>query len=301
MGSRFLGRVVDQPDDRVNVMNALTIDVEDYFQVHAFETTISRSDWDRYSVRVIKNTQRVLNVLSDCNVKATFFFLGWIADAYPELVRSVADGGHEIATHGYWHELVYRQSPEEFEIDLKKSLDAIQRAVACTVLGYRAPAFSITNKSLWALDILQRHGLRYDSSIFPLAAHDRYGIPNAQRFAHRTDAGMWEFPISTIRLNRWNLPVAGGGYFRLYPTWLTRWAIRKINAEGQPAIIYLHPWEFDPEQPRIQNVSALSKFRHYVNLRQTEKRLRNLLQEFRFGPIREVFNESLAIESGGTN
>lgn len=283
------------------MMNALTIDVEDYFQVHAFETAISRSAWEQYPTRVVQNTHRILNLLASCNVRATFFILGWVADAHPELVREIASGGHEIAAHGYWHELIYRQSPQEFEADLRKSLDAIRRAVPGPVWGYRAPAFSITSKSIWALDILKQNGMRYDSSIFPLAAHDRYGIPNAQRFAHRTDSGLWEFPVSTVRLGRWNLPVAGGGYFRLYPAWITRWAIRRLNAGGQPAIIYLHPWEFDPEQPRIQNVSALSKFRHYVNLSHTEKRLRNLLQEFQFGPMREVFARILDSNVEGNN
>jgi polysaccharide deacetylase family protein (PEP-CTERM system associated) len=283
------------------MMNALTIDVEDYFQVHAFETAISRSTWDQYPARVVNNTHRILDILTSCNVKATFFILGWVADSYPDLVRDIASGGHEIAAHGYWHELIYRQSPQEFEADLRKSLDAIQRAVPGPIWGYRAPAFSITRNSIWALDILRQNGLRYDSSIFPLAAHDRYGIPDAQRFAHRTDSGILEFPVSTIRLGRWNLPVAGGGYFRLYPAWMTRWAIRHLNAGGQPAIVYLHPWEFDPDQPRVNNVSALSKFRHYVNLRHTEKRLRRLLQEFRFGPIREVFTQFLDLKSGGND
>jgi len=280
-------------------MNALSIDVEDYFQVHAFEKVISRSDWSQYAPRVVKNTHRVLEILADCDTKATFFVLGWVADSFPELVRDIAAGGHEVATHGYSHELIYRQTPQEFEADLKKSLAAIQKAAPVSVWGYRAPAFSITNQSLWALEILKKNGLRYDSSIFPLAAHDRYGIPDAQRFAHRTEPGIWEFPVSTVRLARWNLPVAGGGYFRLYPAWLTRWAIRHLNRGGHPAVVYLHPWEFDPEQPRIQNASLLSKFRHYVNLPHTEKRLRRMLKEFQFAPIREVFASQLESHDRG--
>ncbi len=280
-------------------MNALSIDVEDYFQVHAFEKVIRRADWDKYAPRVVQNTRRVLSILSDCDTRATFFILGWIAERFPALVQEIVSAGHEIATHGYAHELIYRQTPAEFEADLEKSLSAIQRAVSVPVWGFRAPAFSITKQSLWALDILKKNGLRYDSSIFPLAAHDRYGIPDAQRFAHRTEVGLWEFPVSTLRLARWNLPVAGGGYFRLYPAWLTRFAIRRINAGGNPAVVYLHPWEFDPEQPRVENASALSKFRHYVNLDRTESRLRRLLKEFRFAPLREVFAPQLNTDNGG--
>lgn len=280
-------------------MNALTIDVEDYFQVHGFESVINRSAWDQYPARVVENVRRILDILTDCKARATFFILGWVADSYPDLVREIASRGHEIATHGYWHELIYRQTPQEFEADLRKSLEAIQRSAPGPILGYRAPSFSITRDSLWALDILKQNGLRYDSSIFPLVAHDRYGIPDAQRFAHRTDAGIWEFPVSTIRLGRWNWPVAGGGYFRLYPLWITRWAIRQLNAQGQPAIVYLHPWEFDTHQPRIHNAPVVSRFRHYINLGYTEKRLRRLLQEYQFGPIRDVFAQPLDFEGRG--
>ncbi len=279
-------------------MNVLTIDVEDYFQVHGFESVISRSTWDQYPVRVVENTHRVLDILADCDVRATFFVLGWVADSYPDLVREIASSGHEIAAHGYWHERIYRQTPQEFEADLRKSLEAIQRSSPSPILGYRAPAFSIIRDSLWALEILKKNGMRYDSSIFPLALHDRYGIPDAQRFAHFTDAGIWEFPVSTIRFGRWNFPVAGGGYFRLYPLWITRWAIRQLNSQGQPAVVYLHPWEFDTDQPRINQAPLLSQFRHYVNLGSTEKRLRILLKEHKFGPIRDIFAQQLDSKVG---
>lgn len=272
------------------VPNALTIDVEEHFQVHAFETVINRSDWDGYPSRVVANTRRILRLLTESDVRATFFVLGWVADRYPELVQEIAAGGHEIATHGYWHELIYRQTPAEFAADLGQSLDAIGRAFAgCKPAGYRAPAFSITKQSLWALDVLRDHGLVYDSSIFPLAAHDRYGINNAQRFANQMAGGLWEFPVSTVRLGKQNWPVAGGGYFRLFPLWVTRRAIRHLNGQGQPAVVYLHPWEFDPAQPRIPGAPLLSRFRHYVNLGKTESRLRTLLNEFEFAPMCDVF------------
>lgn len=273
--------------------NALTIDVEEHFQVHAFETVIDRGTWDCYPSRVVANTRRILDLLADYNLHATFFILGWIADRHPELVREIAACGHEIATHGYWHELVYRQTPTEFAADLKQSLDAIGSACGVQPAGYRAPAFSITSQSLWALDIMHEHRLKYDSSIFPLAAHDRYGIRNANRFANQVHGELWEFPVSTIRLGKQNLPVAGGGYFRLFPLWLTRYAIRNLNKRGQPAVIYLHPWEFDPDQPRVRAAPRLSRFRHYVNIDKTENRLRTLLGEFKFGPLCQVFANCL--------
>ncbi|MCB0064659.1 MAG: DUF3473 domain-containing protein [Caldilineaceae bacterium] len=278
--------------------NVLTIDVEDYFQVHAFQSAISRNSWDSYTARVVDNTRQILALLAACDVRATFFILGWVAERFPELVREIAAQGHEIGTHGYWHELVYHQTPTTFAGDLRDSLEVIQDAVpGAQVIGYRAPAFSITNESLWALDVLADHGIRYDSSIFPLSLHDRYGIKNAQRFATRLANGMWEFPASTVQLGRWNWPVAGGGYFRLYPRWLTEQAIRHLNREGQPAVIYLHPWEFDPAQPRVNDVSQLTKFRHYVNLSKTEERLRYLLERYSFGPMAQVFAKELADSS----
>jgi polysaccharide deacetylase family protein (PEP-CTERM system associated) len=272
------------------ILNALTIDVEEHFQVHAFETVIDRSTWDRQSSRVVANTHRILRLLAEYNVRATFFVLGWVADRYPDLVKKIAASGHEIATHGYWHELVYRQTPEEFAADLSRSLDAIGRAYnGLQPAGYRAPAFSITEQSLWALDVLRDHNIIYDSSIFPLVAHDRYGISNASRFANKMRRDLWEFPVSTVRLGKQNWPVAGGGYFRLFPLWVTRQAIRHLNKQGHPAVIYLHPWEFDPDQPRIRDAPLLSRFRHYVNIDKTESRLRALLNEFEFAPVCDVF------------
>jgi len=273
-----------------SILNALTIDVEEHFQVHAFQRVVDRSAWDRYPSRVVANTRRILYLLGQHDVRATFFVLGWVADRYPDLVKEIAASGHEVATHGYWHELVYCQTPEEFAADLYRSLEAIGRA--CNGLqpgGYRAPSFSITNQSLWALDILREHGITYDSSIFPLAAHDRYGINNADRFANKMGNGLWEFPVSTVRLGKQNWPVAGGGYFRLFPLWITRHAIRHLNAQEHPAVVYLHPWEFDPDQPRIPGAPLLSRFRHYVNIDKTESRLQALLDEFEFAPMSKVF------------
>ncbi len=279
-----------------SIRNALTIDVEEHFQVHAFETVVDRSAWDRYPSRVVANTRRILRLLAEYDVYATFFVLGWVADRHPDLVKEIGLGGHEVATHGYWHELVYRQTPAEFAADLCQSLDAIGRAFnGCQPAGYRAPAFSITKQSLWALDILRDHSITYDSSIFPLAAHDRYGINNADRFANKMCGGLWEFPVSTIRLGKQNWPVAGGGYFRLFPLWITRQAIRHLNTQRHPAVIYLHPWEFDPDQPRIPNAPVLSRFRHYVNIHKTETRLRALLNEFKFAPMSEVFMNYLEV------
>lgn len=278
------------------LLNALTIDVEEHFQVHAFEAVVDRSAWDHHSSRIVANTRRILRVLTEHNVYATFFVLGWVADRYPALVKEIALKGHEVATHGYWHELVYLQTPDEFAADLRQSLDAIKGAVGgLHPAGYRAPSFSITEQSLWALDVLRDHDIIYDSSIFPLAIHDRYGINNANRFANKMFDTLWEFPVSTVRMGKQNWPVAGGGYFRLYPLWITRQAINYLNAQGHPAVIYIHPWEVDPDQPRIDNAPLLSRFRHYINIHKTESRLRALLNEFRFGPICEVFARCLEV------
>lgn len=275
-------------------LNALTIDVEEHFQVHAFERAIARAEWDRIPSRVVASTRRVLRLLAECRAHATFFVLGWVAERHPALVAEIAAAGHEIGTHGYWHELIYRQTPGEFAEDLRRSIAALERAApGVQIQGYRAPAFSITRRSLWALDVLREQGLRYDSSIFPLVAHDRYGIGDAPRFANQVRAGLWEFPASTVRLGGRNWPVAGGGYFRLFPLAVTRRAIRHLNAQGQPAVVYLHPWEFDPEQPRVHGVAALARFRHYVSLGRTERRLRALLHEFAFAPMREAFQQHL--------
>jgi polysaccharide deacetylase family protein (PEP-CTERM system associated) len=269
------------------VVNALTFDVEDYFQVSAFDALVPRSRWDHYETRVCESTDRVLAVLADADVHATFFILGWVADRFPGLVRRIAEAGHELASHGYGHRLVYDLTPEEFRQDLRRSRLAIEAATSQPIVGYRAPSYSITTRSLWALDVLIEEGFQYDASIFPIH-HDRYGIPDAPRHPYlieRSVGSIWEIPPSTVRCFGSNLPVAGGGYFRILPYRWTRWGIGRLNRhEERPAVFYLHPWELDPEQPRL-GAKGLSRFRHYRNLRQTEPRLRRLLKDFRFGTV----------------
>jgi polysaccharide deacetylase family protein (PEP-CTERM system associated) len=278
------------------IVNALTFDVEDYFHVSAFDRVVSRARWDSLEHRVTASTERVLSVLADADVHATFFVLGWVADRFPGLVRRIAAAGHELASHGYGHRLVYELTPEEFRQDLRRSRLAIESAVAAPILGYRAPSYSITAKSLWALDVLIEEGFTYDASIFPIH-HDRYGIPDAPRHPYRIDrpaGAIWEIPSSTVRLFGANLPVAGGGYFRILPYAWTRWGIDRLNRhEERPAVFYLHPWELDPDQPRLQ-VTGLGRFRHYRNLRLTEPRLRRLLADFRFGTVSTMFEHASA-------
>jgi polysaccharide deacetylase family protein (PEP-CTERM system associated) len=276
------------------MLNALTIDVEDYFHAHALEHTFPRTSWNDISSRVACSTRRVLRILRENDAKATFFVLGWVAQRHPEIVREIAADGHELATHGFAHESVYEMDPESFRQDVRKSMEAI--AAACPdvqIRGYRAPSFSINHQTPWAFDILTELNLAYDSSISPATFHDRYGTPSACRFAHMITPKMLEIPLSSIRMMGCNWQIAGGGYFRLFPLPITSWAIEKINREGHPAVVYLHPWEFDPDQPRAQTAPLFSRFRHYVNLRKTEERLRKLLRRFAFGPINQVFRERL--------
>ena len=223
--------------------NALTIDVEEYFQAHAYAKVIDRADWERIPGRVVANVRRLLALLAAHGTRATFFVLGWVADRHPEVVREIAAAGHEVGSHGYAHQLLDRQGPEEFADDLARSLAAIGCALGRpgALLGYRAPGFSLTPRTLWALDILRAHGIRYDSSLQPVLTRRGNGAYGASRFATRLDAGLWEFPVSTVRLAGYNCPVAGGAYFRLLPLWVTRRAIERINAEGRPAVVYLHP------------------------------------------------------------
>jgi len=273
------------------MLNALTIDVEDYYHVTAFESVVRHEDWDRYESRVGGNTHRLLDILDKHGTKATFFVLGWVAEREPHLIRDIAKRGHEVACHGYSHRRIHTQTPVEFQKETKLAKRVIEDATGQPVIGYRAASYSITRRSLWALDILKEEGFLYDSSIFPVK-HDLYGIPDSDRFCHVLDGqgghGMVEFPPSTLRLVGINIPVAGGGYLRFFPYGITRWAVRHLN-EGvsQPTVVYLHPWEIDPEQPRIR-ASFVSRFRHYNNLGKTEDRLRALLQDFEFGTMLEV-------------
>jgi polysaccharide deacetylase family protein (PEP-CTERM system associated) len=277
-------------------MNALTIDVEDYFQVSAFEKQIPRHRWGAFESRVVANTHRILRLLNFRGVRATFFILGWVARRYPELVRDIRRDGHEVGSHSYWHRLIYQLSPAEFRKDLQLSRDVLQDILGEAVTAYRAPSFSITKRSLWALEVLAEEGFQSDSSIFPIH-HDRYGIPDVTPRIHkiRTAAGvLCEFPPSVVRIAGQNFPVSGGGYFRLYPLcWTRRW-LQQINERAQPFLFYVHPWELDPEQPRLAAGSWLSRFRHYVNLSSTEVKLDFLLRHFSFAPLQDVIQSAVA-------
>ena len=269
------------------MLNALTVDVEDYFQVSAFADRVTRSDWEKYECRVEANTDKLLSIFDEHNVRGTFFVLGWVAERYPDLVKRIARAGHELASHGYWHQLVYDLTPEEFAQDIADSKDAIASACGIEVVAYRAPSFSIVEESLWALDILAENGFRIDSSIFPIGGHDRYGLADATKEIHdiETDHGtIREFPPSAWSRGRIHIPI-GGGYFRLFPLKLTLKAIQAVRAEGRPAMFYTHPWEFDPDQPKMAGLKPGTRFRHYVGLKRTEQRLRRMLDTCEFGTM----------------
>ncbi len=289
--------------------NALTVDVEDYFHVNAMVPFVPRSDWDSIRLRVEDNTRRILDLFARFEVKATFFVLGWIARRRPTLVREIARHGHEIACHGYGHDLIFRIGPELFRKDIRRAKSLLEDIAGVPVLGYRAPSYSITNSSLWALDILIEEGFVFDSSIFP-TYHDTYGIPGAPFRPHvleRENGSLLEFPPSTMPTRLFGksirLPVGGGGYLRLYPTRLTLAGLRRIHkVDDMPVAIYVHPWEVDPKQPRIP-CSWRSRFRHYINLHKTEKRLEALLATFRFMPMGDLlgklFDRPLGPAGGG--
>jgi len=274
----------------VAILNAMSCDLEDYFQVQNAEGVVAREAWPTMPSRLAAATDRVLALFAETGVQATFFVLGWNAERQPEVVRRVAAAGHEIASHGYAHRMIFEQSPEEFRRDVRRAKALLEDLVGAAVWGYRAPTFSVTERSRWAIDVLLDEGYRYDSSIFPIR-HDRYGIPSAPRFLHRASGsngrGLVEFPPTTARLLGCNLPVAGGGYLRLLPAWLVAAALRRVNREGHPAIVYFHPWELDPEQPRLP-LRGVSRFRHYVNLSRTAGKLRVLLRALSFTTARAV-------------
>ena len=276
------------------MLNALTIDVEDYFQVSAFEHLIDRRDWPGYANRVGDSTRCLLDLLDNHSVKATFFVLGWVAERDPDLVRQIHARGHEVGSHGYWHRLIYEQSPDEFRSDLRRSQKVLSDILGEPVLLYRAPSFSITRNSQWALEILAEEGFLIDSSIFPVI-HDRYGMPGSERYLHQipTPSGtLWEFPPATVALPKWSLPVGGGGYFRLFPFPLISTCLRWVNRTvGQPFVFYIHPWEIDPGQPRLPGVSSLTWLRHSVNINRTEAKLDRLLSSFRFAPLSTVIRQ----------
>jgi polysaccharide deacetylase family protein (PEP-CTERM system associated) len=274
------------------IKNALTVDVEDYFQVSAFADSIAPKEWGNYPLRVENNTRRLLDMFDEQKIKATFFVLGWVAERQNSLVLEIADRGHEIACHGYSHQLVYNQTPEVFREETVRAKSILEDIIQQPVRGYRAASYSITEKSLWALDILAESGFVYDSSIFPVR-HDRYGMPDAPKFPYvlKTGKGLSiiEFPLSTVKIFNYRLPIAGGGYFRIYPYWFSKMGLGRINRQKKPFIFYLHPWEIDPGQPKIA-ASLLSRFRHYNNLGKCEARLQNLTSDFKFGTTWEVLN-----------
>lgn len=279
------------PSATGSVINAMSVDVEDYFHVAALAASVDRSRWNDMEYRAEASTRRLLDLFDEFNMKSTFFVLGWVARRSPALIREIHERGHEVASHGMSHLLVYNQTPQEFAAETIESKALLEDIIGASVLGYRASTYSITKRSLWALDILKEAGFLYDSSIFPIR-HDLYGIPDAPQEPSRIrtpkGASIVEFPMSTAPMFGTRLPVSGGGYFRLLPYWLTRAGLRKLNHSlGRPFIFYLHPWEVDPEQPRVRT-SFKSRLRHYTNLDRTEARLRRLISEFRFAPVREV-------------
>ncbi len=275
------------------IRNALTVDVEDYFHVSGFAECINRRDWDNYPLRVDRNTRKLLDLFDRKQVKATFFVLGWVAERLPDLVSEIAEQGHEVACHGYSHELIYRQSPEVFRDETFHARSLLQDITRIPVRGYRAASYSVTAQSRWALDVIAEAGFVYDSSIFPVR-HDRYGIPGSPEYPYelKSPGGrpLIEFPLSTADFLGYKLPVAGGGYFRLYPYMLTRLGLMQINNKNRPFIFYLHPWEIDPDQPRI-SAGWMSRFRHYNNLDKCEARLERLMSDFRFGTVWDVLSD----------
>lgn len=273
------------------IRNAMTVDVEDYFQVSAFEPYIKRDDWDRLECRVERNTQRILDMFDAHEVKATFFMLGWVAERYPGLIKRIVDSGHELASHGYEHIRVTEQQPPQFAEDVKRTKALLEDMSGLPVLGYRAASYSIGTKNLWALEVLEEAGHVYSSSIYPIR-HDLYGMPQAPRFPFRPngDDGLLEVPVTTFTLANRRYPCGGGGYFRLFPYPVYRWAMRRVNRrDGQPGVFYFHPWEIDPEQPRQVGIKLKTRFRHYLNLERMHGRLECLLRDFAWGRMDEIF------------
>jgi polysaccharide deacetylase family protein (PEP-CTERM system associated) len=270
----------------------LSVDVEDYFHVEAFAGYVRPDTWDEFPARVVGNVSRLLELFARLEVRATFFVLGWVAERFPDLVRRIHTAGHELGCHSYAHQCIFRLTPNAFRDDTRRARAAIEDASGVRVKGYRAPSFSLVERSLWAVDILLEEGFTYDSSVFPIT-HDTYGMPNAPTTCFRWQSSgnlmLTELPMSTVKCGRINLPLGGGGYLRILPFTYTRWAANKVSAEGRPLQVYVHPWEIDPEQPRIK-AGWKSRLRHYTNLRRTEERLSRLIQSYPFRPLIEVAN-----------
>lgn len=276
-----------------SLTNALTIDVEDYFQVSAFAPHIKRSEWNTRECRIERNVTRILEMLAHHQTKATFFALGWIAERYPQLIRQIADEGHEIASHGYGHERASDLTEDAFFSDIHRAKVILEDLCGSEVKGYRAPSFSIGAGNLWAFDCLARAGYRYSSSVYPIR-HDHYGMPDSPRFAYSVRPGLVEIPVTTLRALGRNLPSSGGGYFRLLPYALSRWMLNRVNTgDQQPGIFYFHPWEIDVAQPRIEGIGRKTRFRHYVNISRMEGKLAQLLEDFKWGRMDEVFRRSI--------
>jgi polysaccharide deacetylase family protein (PEP-CTERM system associated) len=285
------------------MVNAFTVDLEDYYHVSAFEHLVDRRRWHEYESRIERSTHRLLRLLDRCAIRATFFVLGWVAERFPQLVQDIARDGHEIGSHSYWHRLIYKLSPDEFRRDLRQSRRVLEDLLGTRIDAFRAPSFSVTRQSLWALNILREEGFEYDSSVYPVH-HDRYGIPGAQRFPHVIEnegGALCEFPPTTFRLGRTMIPVGGGGYFRLYPIGWTCRMLARINQDyQQPFMFYVHPWELDPDQPRMPGISRATRFRHYVNLHSTERKLERLCASFSFSTMSDVLQSVMpAVNSRG--
>ena len=282
--------------DSTPIRNALTIDVEDYFQVSAFASHIARESWDHMPCRVERNVDAILEILDERRAHATFFTLGWMAERYRDMVRSIVAQGHELASHGYAHQRATDQSPQEFYQDITRAKSLLEDVGGVAVQGYRAPSFSIGRTNLWAQSTLKKAGYRYSSSVYPIR-HDHYGMPDAPRFAFYPEGadGLLELPVTTVSLFNRNLPAGGGGYFRLLPYSVSRWCLRRVNTvDRQPCIFYFHPWEIDPGQPRQKNISVKTRFRHYVNLSSMERRIRALCKDFHWDRIDRLFPEKFA-------
>ncbi len=275
------------------IANAFTIDVEDYFQVSALAPHFPREEWENVPCRVERNIDRILEMLDAHGASGTFFTLGWIAERYPAMIRRIAEAGHEVASHGYNHERASAQTPARFLSDIKLARAVLEDVSASAITGYRAPSFSIGAGNLWAHDSILEAGYAYSSSIYPVK-HDHYGMPDAPRFPYRLENGLLEIPVTTNRMLGRNWPAGGGGYFRLLPYAVSRWQIARVNREdGRPAIFYFHPWEIDPEQPRVREASVKTRFRHYINLERTEARLNRLLRDFAWRRADEVFRDAV--------
>lgn len=273
-----------------NPTNAITVDVEDYFQVSAFEKIVNRSQWDGFPLRVHNNLERILELFDRFSVRGTFFTLGWVAERLPQLIRKISEAGHEIASHGYQHIRVTEQTPTQFRADIERTKRILEDVTGEPVQGYRAASFSIHSENLWAFNELEEAGYRYSSSVYPIN-HDLYGMPDAPRFPFRFQSGgLLEIPVTTSRIMGYNLPCGGGGYFRLYPYRFTRWVLRRVNKQDlQPTIFYFHPWELDSDQPKITGITAKTKFRHYVNLKRMQSRLQRLLTDFTWDRMDRIF------------